>query len=89
MVNRDNYHDSHGDNGETIDVSVNDGDIFNTKFKVALTSILFSVGLTVLKLLVGVSTNSLSILTEAMHSGLDVIRSYHDVVCYPYGCAAS
>ena len=73
MVNGDNYHDRHEDNGETVDVSVNDGDIFNTKFKVALTSILFSVGLTVLKLLVGVSTNSLSILTEAMHSGLDVI----------------
>ena len=89
MVNGDNYHDRHEDNGETVDVSVNDGDIFNTKFKVALTSILFSVGLTVLKLLVGVSTNSLSILTEAMHSGLDVIADYHDVVCYPYGCAAS
>lgn len=75
MVNGDNYHDRHGDNGETIDVSANDGDIFNTKFKVALTSILFSVGLTVLKLLVGFSTNSLSILTEAMHSGLDVIAA--------------
>jgi cation diffusion facilitator family transporter len=47
----------------------------NEKLKIALTSILASAGLTVLKFVVGISTNSLSILAEAMHSALDVIAA--------------
>ncbi|MFZ0326366.1 MAG: cation diffusion facilitator family transporter [Nitrososphaeraceae archaeon] len=75
MVEEDKYHEGHEDNVGTVDAPVKDGDMFGIKFKVALTSILVSVGLTVLKFLVGVSTNSLGILTEAMHSGLDVIAA--------------
>jgi len=58
-----------------MDFSINDCDISGIKFKVALTSVIFSVGLTVLKFLVGISTNSLSILTEAMHSGIDILAA--------------
>ena len=45
------------------------------KIKVAITSIIASVVLTVIKLVVGTSTNSLGILSEAMHSGLDVLAA--------------
>lgn len=75
MVEEDKYHEGHEDNVGTVGAPVKAGDMFGIKFKVALTSILVSVGLTVLKLLVGVSTNSLGILTEAMHSGLDIIAA--------------
>jgi cation diffusion facilitator family transporter len=50
-------------------------DIQNEKVKVATISIAASVGLAVLKLLVGLSTNSLGILSDAMHSGLDIISA--------------
>jgi cation diffusion facilitator family transporter len=75
VVNGDKYQESHEDNLEKVDVSTTDRDISRIKFKAALISILFCVGLTVLKFLVGISTNSLSILTEAMHSGLDIIAA--------------
>lgn len=45
------------------------------KIKVAVTSIVASAALTIIKLVVGASTNSLGILSEAMHSGLDVIAA--------------
>jgi cation diffusion facilitator family transporter len=45
----------------------------NEKVKVAIISIAASTGLTILKLIVGVSTNSLGILSESFHSGLDTI----------------
>ena len=45
------------------------------KIKVAITSIVASAVLTIIKLVVGASTNSLGILSEAMHSGLDVIAA--------------
>jgi len=45
------------------------------KIKVAITSIVASIVLTIIKLVVGASTNSLGILSEAMHSGLDVIAA--------------
>lgn len=47
----------------------------NEKIKVAITSIVASAVLTIIKLVVGASTNSLGILSEAMHSGLDVIAA--------------
>jgi cation diffusion facilitator family transporter len=75
VVNGDKYQESHEDNLEKLDVSGTERDISHIKFKVALISILFSIGLTVLKFLVGISTNSLSILTEAMHSGLDIVAA--------------
>jgi len=44
----------------------------NEKTRVALTSVLAAVFLTGLKLVVGLSTNSLGILSEAAHSGIDL-----------------
>src|SRR5919199_3222677 len=47
-----------------------------------MTSIVASAALTILKLAIGVSVNSLGILSEALHSGLDVIAAimtYHAV----------
>lgn len=45
------------------------------KLKVAISSIAASIALTLIKLIIGYSTNSLGILSEAMHSGLDVIAA--------------
>jgi cation diffusion facilitator family transporter len=54
---------------------VKESDIQREKVKVATISIAASVGLAMLKLLVGLSTNSLGILSDAMHSGLDIISA--------------
>ncbi len=48
------------------------GFIVNEKKRIALTSVLAAVFLTGVKLLVGLATNSLGILSEAAHSGLDL-----------------
>ncbi len=45
------------------------------KSKVALTSVLAAVGLTSFKLVIGLLTNSLGILAEAAHSGLDLVAA--------------
>ena len=45
------------------------------KSRVAITSIIASASLTILKLVIGFSTNSLGILSESMHSGLDFIAA--------------
>jgi cation diffusion facilitator family transporter len=45
------------------------------KTRVAITSIIASAALTILKLVIGFSTNSLGILSESMHSGLDFIAA--------------
>jgi cation diffusion facilitator family transporter len=45
------------------------------KRRVALHSLLAALGVTALKLLVGLSTHSLGILSEAAHSGLDLVAS--------------
>ena len=45
------------------------------KRRVALTSMLAAVGLTTAKLVVGVSTGSLALLSEAAHSALDLVAS--------------
>lgn len=45
------------------------------KLKVAITSIVASLGLTIFKLAIGLITNSLGILAEGLHSGLDVIAA--------------
>ncbi len=54
----------------------------NEKIRIAISSIIASAALTITKLVIGLSTNSLGILSEAMHSGLDVIAAvmtYHAV----------
>src|SRR5690242_2766444 len=45
------------------------------KLKVAIVSIVASLGLTIFKLVVAFFTNSLGILAEGLHSGLDVIAA--------------
>ncbi len=45
------------------------------KTRVALTSILASVSLTISKFIIAIATGSLGILSEALHSGLDVIAA--------------
>ena len=47
----------------------------NAKIKVAITSVFAALFLTVTKLSVGLSTNSLAILAEAAHSGLDMVAA--------------
>ena len=49
---------------------------YKDKRKVAITSVIASVGLASIKLMIGYSTNSLGILSEGMHSGLDVIAAF-------------
>jgi len=46
------------------------------KRRVALNSLLAAAGITLLKLLVGVTTRSLGILSEAAHSGLDLVAAF-------------
>ena len=41
----------------------------------ALTSVLAAVFLTILKIVIGLMTNSLGILAEAAHSGLDLVAA--------------
>jgi cation diffusion facilitator family transporter len=48
---------------------------YREKRTVALASVIASVGLAATKLVIGYSTNSLGILSEAMHSGLDIIAA--------------
>ena len=50
-------------------------DAHNEKLKVAITSIVASAGLAIFKIIIGFSTNSLGILSEAFHSGLDVMAA--------------
>lgn len=45
------------------------------KTKAAVVSLLAALGLTLLKLAVGLTTNSLGILSEALHSGLDLLAA--------------
>jgi len=47
----------------------------NKKEKVALSSVLAAILLTSIKLIVGIMTNSLGILSEALHSGIDLIAA--------------
>ncbi|HET7147398.1 MAG TPA: cation diffusion facilitator family transporter [Candidatus Nitrosopolaris sp.] len=50
-------------------------DAHKEKLKVAITSIAASAGLAIFKIIIGFSTNSLGILSEAFHSGLDVLAA--------------
>jgi cation diffusion facilitator family transporter len=45
------------------------------KLKVAITSIVASAGLAIFKIVIGFTTNSLGILSEAFHSGLDIMAA--------------
>ena len=51
------------------------GEMRREKKAVALNSIFAAVGITVLKVVVGIATGSLGILSEAAHSGLDLVAA--------------
>jgi cation diffusion facilitator family transporter len=51
------------------------GSALDEKVRVAITSIIASASLTILKFVIGSWTNSLGILSESMHSGLDFIAA--------------
>jgi len=48
---------------------------YDEKFKVTLFSVFAALFLTAIKFIVGISTNSLGILSEALHSGLDLMAA--------------
>lgn len=50
-------------------------DLKDEKSRVAFFSVLAAIALTLFKLFVGISTNSLGILSEALHSGLDLVAA--------------
>jgi cation diffusion facilitator family transporter len=52
-----------------------DGPGVHEKKSIALSSVIAGLGLTGMKLIVGLSTNSLGILSEAAHSGLDLLAA--------------
>jgi cation diffusion facilitator family transporter len=56
-----------------MDQSMHDAE--NEKLTAALSSVLAAVGLTAFKIVVGLMTNSLGILAEAAHSGLDLVAA--------------
>ena len=52
------------------------GDLaFKEKKRIVITSMIASAILAILKLIIGFSTNSLGILSESFHSGLDVLAA--------------
>jgi len=48
---------------------------YDEKFRVTLLSVFAALFLTAIKFIVGISTNSLGILSEALHSGLDLVAA--------------
>lgn len=57
---------------------------FKEKNQAALSSVFAAVFLTLLKLIVGISTNSLGILSEAAHSGLDLVAALATFIAIKY-----
>ena len=55
--------------------NINASEMRGEKRAVALNSVLAAIAITVLKVVVGVTTGSLGILSEAAHSGLDLIAA--------------
>jgi len=60
---------------ETIDQALLNQLAYNEKIQIAITSIIASASLTVSKFIIAVYTNSLGLLSEGMHSGLDVLAA--------------
>lgn len=73
--NYDTHGNSDGSNKKEISINLDNINAYKEKRRIALFSILASAGLATLKLVIGYSTNSLGILSEAMHSGLDVMAA--------------
>jgi cation diffusion facilitator family transporter len=60
---------------ETIDQALLNRLAYNEKIQIAITSIIASASLTVSKFIIAIYTNSLGLLSEGMHSGLDVLAA--------------
>lgn len=60
---------------ETIDQTLLNQLAYNEKIRIAITSIIASATLTVSKFIIAIYTNSLGLLSEGMHSGLDVLAA--------------
>jgi len=60
---------------ETIDQALLNQLAYNEKIQIAITSIIASASLTVSKFIIAIYTNSLGLLSEGMHSGLDVLAA--------------
>ena len=82
MVEQNDDHNDHDHQDEHKEFSSTSSFIANRhqdahkeKLRVAITSIVASACLAIFKIVIGFSTNSLGILSEAFHSGLDVIAA--------------
>jgi cation diffusion facilitator family transporter len=60
---------------ETIDQELFNHLAYNEKIRIAITSIIASASLTISKFIIAIYTNSLGLLSEGMHSGLDVLAA--------------
>ena len=60
---------------ETIDQALLNQLAYNEKIRIAITSIIASSSLTISKFIIAIYTNSLGLLSEGMHSGLDVLAA--------------
>ena len=60
---------------ETIDQALLNQLAYNEKIQIAITSIIASASLTISKFIIAIYTNSLGLLSEGMHSGLDVLAA--------------
>lgn len=76
---KDHSHDAHGNsndpNERKIPYNLENVNAYREKRTIAIASVIASAGLAAIKFVIGYSTNSLGILSEAMHSGLDVIAA--------------
>ena len=76
---KDHSHFDHGISNDTnkkgFSHNLENVNAYREKRTVALASVIASVGLAATKFVIGYSTNSLGIFSEAMHSGLDVIAA--------------
>lgn len=59
----------------TIDQALLNQIAYKEKIRIAITSIIASSSLTIAKFIIAISTNSLGLLSEGMHSGLDVLAA--------------
>ena len=59
----------------SLEISNTSSQAVKEKSAAALSSVVAAVGLTTLKIIVGIMTNSLGILAEAAHSGLDLVAA--------------
>ncbi|HZD82700.1 MAG TPA: cation diffusion facilitator family transporter, partial [Nitrososphaeraceae archaeon] len=75
MVDNSDHYKIHEDKQEAGASIITKANAHNEKVKVATISIAASASLAILKLVIGFYTNSLGILSESFHSGLDTIAA--------------